>query len=281
MRYDSQFWAAAWREARQTSSLGKGYPNVTAWTDFWNLAAEGYARRNRQALEFNDSLIAMLAREGVVQPHSIVLDVGCGPGTYTIPLARRAARVVGLDSAPRMLEVMRREAEFYQVAERVEARPGAWDEIPAMPDFDLVLAAKSPAIYDYDSLVKMNQVGREHACIITFVGVYKLSLRNALWQIVTGAPLQGAAFDLSYPFNILYSAGYLPNLRFYAYRGGFTESVAYWMAYFRCYFRIFGYEGPETDARIAHYLNSVAEDGRCEDREDYTLAVMWWRTGAG
>jgi SAM-dependent methyltransferase len=277
MRYDSQFWAEAWREARQTSALAKGYPNAAAWTAFWDLAADRYALRNRETMSFHDALIAMLEREGVVQSHSVVLDVGCGPGTYAIPLARRAARVVGLDSAPAMLEAMRREAEFYQVAGRVEARLGAWDEVPATPDFDLVLAAKSPAIYDYDSLMKMNRVARGYGCLITFAGPYKLGLRNALWQVVTGAPIKSAAFDLIYPFNILYSEGYLPNLRFYEYRSAFTESVAYWTEYFRCYFRIFGYEGPETDAAITGYLHSVAVDGHCQDQEESIIAVMWWR----
>lgn len=278
MRYDSQFWAAAWREARQTSSLGKGYPNVAAWTDFWNMAAEGYARRNRQTMAFNDSVIALLEREGVIQSYSVALDIGCGPGTYAIPLARRLARVIGLDSAPIMLDVMQQEAAFYGVGDRVEARLGTWDEFPTTPDFDLVLAAKSPAVYDYASLMKMNQVAREHGCIITFAGPYGLGLRNALWQVVTGSPIQSAAFDLIYPFNILNSEGYLPNLRFYEHHSVFAESVAYWTEYFRCYFRIFGYEGQETDALIVQYLHSVAVDGRCEEREDFNLAVMWWRT---
>lgn len=221
----SQFWADAWQAARQTSSVGKGSPGAVAWADFWNLAAERYAFRNRQALDFHEAVIGLLEREGVIHPGSVVLDVGCGPGTYTIPLARRVNKVVGLDNAQAMLDVLQREASFYQVADRIEPWLGDWDEFPVAASYDLVLAAKSPAIYDYHSLAKMNRISRGYGCLITFAGAYKLGLRDALWQAVTKAPVTSDAFDVSYPFNILYSEGYLPNLRFFHYSDSFSESV--------------------------------------------------------
>lgn len=39
-----------------------------------------------------------------LRPDAEVLDVGCGPGTITLGLARRAGRVVGLDMSPEMVE---------------------------------------------------------------------------------------------------------------------------------------------------------------------------------
>ena len=39
-----------------------------------------------------------------LRPDAEVLDVGCGPGTITLGLARRAGRVVGLDISPEMVE---------------------------------------------------------------------------------------------------------------------------------------------------------------------------------
>jgi 2-polyprenyl-3-methyl-5-hydroxy-6-metoxy-1,4-benzoquinol methylase len=46
-----------------------------------------------------------------------VLDIGCGPGHYAIALARQgAARVVGIDFAPRMIELARKRAVAAGVA---------------------------------------------------------------------------------------------------------------------------------------------------------------------
>ena len=42
-----------------------------------------------------------------LEPDAEVLDVGCGPGTITLGLARRARRVVGLDASEAMVEQAR------------------------------------------------------------------------------------------------------------------------------------------------------------------------------
>jgi SAM-dependent methyltransferase len=48
-----------------------------------------------------------------------VIDVGCGPGHYSIALARAgAARVLGLDFAPGMLTIARDSAQTHGVAQR-------------------------------------------------------------------------------------------------------------------------------------------------------------------
>jgi SAM-dependent methyltransferase len=48
-----------------------------------------------------------------------VIDIGCGPGHYSIALARAgAAKVIGLDFAPGMLKIARARADAYGVADR-------------------------------------------------------------------------------------------------------------------------------------------------------------------
>ena len=48
-----------------------------------------------------------------------VIDVGCGPGHYSIALARAGAKkVLGLDFAAGMLKIARDRAQGYGVAER-------------------------------------------------------------------------------------------------------------------------------------------------------------------
>jgi ubiquinone/menaquinone biosynthesis C-methylase UbiE len=48
-----------------------------------------------------------------------VIDIGCGPGHYAVALAARgAARVLGIDFAPGMVEIARQRAERAGVSER-------------------------------------------------------------------------------------------------------------------------------------------------------------------
>jgi SAM-dependent methyltransferase len=59
------------------------------------------------APEFAERIAETLGLDG----HGRLLDVGCGPGTVTLPLARYYAAVVGVDPDPDMLTQARRHAE--------------------------------------------------------------------------------------------------------------------------------------------------------------------------
>ena len=66
-----------------------------------------------------------------------VVDIGCGSGQYSIPLARRgAARVVGVDFAPGMLELARKYAESASVADRCEFVEADFWKFEAAQPFD-------------------------------------------------------------------------------------------------------------------------------------------------
>jgi len=68
-----------------------------------------------------------------------ILDIGCGGGLLSEPLARMGAQVVGADAAPTNIEVARRHAELSGVA--VDYRNTTAEAIAAAGEtFDVVLA---------------------------------------------------------------------------------------------------------------------------------------------
>jgi len=74
---------------------------------------------------------------GVLRSHHKVLEVGCGTGNYTVPVARRCAEVIALDPSPEMLQYLR-DLLLQQGLSNVEARPGRLpDQLGARPgEFD-------------------------------------------------------------------------------------------------------------------------------------------------
>ena len=72
-----------------------------------------------------------------IGPGTSLADYGCGPGLYTLPLARTGATVTGLDFSPRSIEYARAEAEKEGLAIRYELR----DYLAWVPEgrFDLIL----------------------------------------------------------------------------------------------------------------------------------------------
>jgi 2-polyprenyl-3-methyl-5-hydroxy-6-metoxy-1,4-benzoquinol methylase len=78
-----------------------------------------------------------------------VLDVGTGSGRYCVALAQRGAgRAVGIDFAPRMIEIARNQAIRLGVSDRCEFHVGSFpDDLPA-GQYDAVTAM---GFFDYVS----------------------------------------------------------------------------------------------------------------------------------
>lgn len=76
--------------------------------------AATYAKRQQQIMAARESPARQAALEWVkARPGMIILDLGCGPGTLTFPLARALegqGQVIGVDLAQGMLDVARRQA---------------------------------------------------------------------------------------------------------------------------------------------------------------------------
>lgn len=274
---DSNFFVEAWQKARTNSSLGTGYRNERAWEDFWNFFSQKYARRNEVSAATVEAIVDWLAGEGVLTEDMEVLDVGCGPGTYTLPLATRASHVVGLDSAPRMLKVLEELARNCGLGDKVRTITARWEDVNLSRDFDLVFAANTPAVNSFETLMKIISMSRRYCCLVSFAGGSKLILRDSLWEVVMGEPLRSAAFDIIYPFNILYHDGYRPNLKFFRYSSCHDEPVDYLIEHYTRYFRIFGKEDSETIDRITSFLKGRAEGDSCRDGMETTVGVMWWQ----
>jgi ubiquinone/menaquinone biosynthesis C-methylase UbiE len=83
------------------------------------------------------------------EPHTgkSVLDIGCGSGRYAVEFAQRgAARIVGVDYAPGMLQLAREYAASKGVADRCEFREGDFTTAAMDEKFDIVIAI---GVFDY------------------------------------------------------------------------------------------------------------------------------------
>ena len=61
----------------------------------------------RRLMQPPSELVEKLA----INPNNVVVDFGCGPGYYTIELAKKAKKVIAVDLSPEMLEKAQNKAE--------------------------------------------------------------------------------------------------------------------------------------------------------------------------
>lgn len=109
---------------RQTRDFLEKSPLIQAvvlsargWTKKWGAAppeagGEGFLQPNRSG---NAILVEEVLRLGGFQPGDRVLDLHCGSGNFTLPIASRVQRVMGLDSDPHAIRSARRLAKELRV----------------------------------------------------------------------------------------------------------------------------------------------------------------------
>ncbi len=115
---------------------------------------------------------------GRVHPTDVVLDLGCGTGRFTVPMAEHGAAVTGFDISPAMLARMQANAADH--GQVVSAREGDMAHLPFADDtFDAVtsmLALMHVPVED------RQQVFLEVARVLKPGGCFVLGVKNALFE---------------------------------------------------------------------------------------------------
>lgn len=102
-------------------------------------AADGFAQIN---LQQNRQLVESVIKTADLRGKERILDLYCGMGNFSLPLARRAAWVCGVENFAPSIDMARRNAEL-NLLKHVEfhSRPaeGAWSFFSRRDSFDVVL----------------------------------------------------------------------------------------------------------------------------------------------
>ncbi|SMD09956.1 SAM-dependent methyltransferase [Sporomusa malonica] len=273
--YNAQFWDKAWQDT--SKAAGRRRPDPKLWQEYWSCFSSRYAEHNEANKEVHQSIIDGLIAQGAIKPGDSLLDIGCGPGTYALPLAAYKVKVTGLDTSQGMLDTLSDQAVKASLTESISVLLTDWLDIAPEPAYDITFAAKSPAINNYDSLMKMTKVARRACCLIGFAGKHDIGLRRFLWERLLNEPAPGPAFDIIYPLNILYQEGYRPNLTFSTYGQTQQEPLNYLIDHYIRYFAVMGVTGNEVENNIRCFLEGVAIDGYCAETSETTIGIMWWQ----
>lgn len=217
--------------------------------DHWNEGAAGWDRRTEFEKAFTQAQVAALD----ILSTDTVLDACCGTGRLTIPLARRAKSVTGLDAGQNMLDYC---ADYAcrEGLDNVRTIPVSnWHDVRPGVDFplhDVVVACISPASSD---IIKLSQCARRQCYSLSFNTPYKFM--NVLASLFSGVndrwpsdssnrleDLQLSKYDtcrlfgVNVPFNILFDAGASPTIQYvtggWSYRGATRKDVCEYLAGF-------------------------------------------------
>ena len=203
-----------------------------------------------------------------------VVDIGCGPGTLAIPLAKRVRKVVALDYSPQMLAQLRAYAAREGIT-NIETHCLSWeDDWSALPYADIAVASRSLEVADVEAaLEKMSGVAGK-ACYLTYKvgGSYvDIEILDFIGKTVVPKP------DFWYVPLILYQKGHLPRVDYIETANGSIKSADA-DAFVASLRWSLGSLDAAQEHKARHYFEKIVAKGRQYPRP-FHWAFVAWETG--
>ncbi|PWR71323.1 class I SAM-dependent methyltransferase [Methanospirillum lacunae] len=212
-----QYWTECWTSSLLT--LDSISDDIQA--DIWNKRSHNFGKdgdEDRQKKK-NKEFFDILEEAGFTPKGATVLDIGCGPGSLSLPLAQAGAHVTALDISHGMLERLSETAE--QKGLSIKTIETSWwtvdiDKLGLRNSFDLVIASKTPSIRDVESFNRMVACSRDYCYFSGFIRKDPPKIPAEVYvQILKEVPeMNSFASAFIYPFMYLYSLGIHPIVRF-------------------------------------------------------------------
>jgi ubiquinone/menaquinone biosynthesis C-methylase UbiE len=264
-------WNEMWKEAMQNSSFRKRRQRDR--TEFWDKRAKGF----NESIKRNDRAERIIAKLDI-KADDTVLDIGAGPGTLAIPLAKMVKQVTAIDPSKGMLACLKENA-VTEGLKNITCINKKWENVAIGRDMgkhDIVIASHSLVMLDiHDAISKMNDVATRFVYIFTFAG-RRFWDYDELWLRLFGEEFQPGP-DYIYLYNVLYEMGIHANVEIIKSEhnqrfSNLSEAVERWM-------ENLDVSSPEAEVVIRSYLSEklVVEDGALGSTQEMNSAMIWWK----
>lgn len=203
----------------------------------------------------------------------VVLDIGCGPGTLAIPLAKKVREVIAIDFSEGMLSQLRAYAEREGITNIKTYHIGWEDDWNTLPAIDIAVASRSMEVKDIDAALSKMSTHARKACYLTYKAggsFVDMNILDYIGKKIIGKP------DFWYIPILLYQFGYLPRIDYIATERGslryasadqFVESLI-WSVHNL---------NEEQQAKAREYFDKVIV-GQSRPPKPFTWAFIAWET---
>jgi SAM-dependent methyltransferase len=260
----------------ESRSLRSQKQRPCAWKQFYARIADKYHCMNGDQKNLGLRVIEHLCRAGLLEPGSRILDIGCGPGTFALPLAGKGLEVTALDDCPEMLEQLQSRAGTGLGRNITTICKDSEKFVPAV-EYCGVFAANFPMALSTSGL-KMIQKLKPGYGIVVFVDNGLNGIKEQIRQCITGGrtdqePKPPARFmkDLfaaerqSLNHDVI-SWGYI-----------FKEKLRVLESFYVDYFSLFPPMSGDMEHRIGQILKEFAINGTLAIKTRMKVDILWWK----
>lgn len=204
-------WNKMWKEATAVAPW-RGMSKKELWEKQADEFNKRIVRVKAGSIETDkDDYISNMLRRIEVEPDFTVLDIGCGPGTLTIPLAQKVKSVTALDISERMLENLKTNAANEGV-NNIRYINAAWEDACAdnrVDRHDVIVASRSISAIDIkETFSRLASVARQSVYFTT--PIVHLPFDWEVYRVIGRNRVRHPSYI--YIVNALYQMGIQANL---------------------------------------------------------------------
>ena len=191
-------WAYLWGESIKSKKDAK---------KDWDKSAASFQKLSRK-----DDYIDLLFSKLILDKEDSVLDLGCGEGSITIPLAKHVKKVTGLDSSEKMLELLNERCNEQNIDNVTTILKPLEDiDLKSIGHHDIVLASRSlnGIIPIKETLSTINEIANKYV-FLTFFGPENWKFEQEFQKYIGKDNKKFPGYN--YIFNILYKMGIYGNI---------------------------------------------------------------------
>ncbi|AKB69299.1 class I SAM-dependent methyltransferase [Methanosarcina mazei] len=270
-------WNKVWKDTLEKQlALNRNVDCSSIWhgeknaRQFWRMFQDDKAR----------AVTEKRIKDLKLSPDSRVLDIGSGPGTLAIPIARQVAHVTAVEPSDGMMNVMQENINEYGI-ENIDTVHKDWEAVDVGSDlsapYDVVFASYSLGMKDIRaSIRKMMDASSKYIYLYWFAGETSWDMHSRkLWPSLHGCEYQPAPkCDVLY--NVLYDMEIYPNVSVFPFEhihryANFEEAVEDFKSYYNV-------TSDSQETVLRDYLEGILEpdNGNLIQRGWSTRVKMWW-----
>lgn len=264
---DPLFWEKAWSMDRENSLFRRGKKKLQDTVNFWNKRADNFQKNvmGKKGDKRVQRVLDWLEKQGVELAGKEVLDIGAGPGAFSLALAQRCRAVVALEPAEEMVKYLQSEISRNGCS-NVQVIQNTWEETDLKEEellgrFDLVFASMSPGINNLDTIQKALDCTKEYFYYSSFAGLRESDLLKKFWPVLYDDNLPAWPDQVIFVLNLLYTLGLQVNLEVWEEQSRgeltMTEAISTILDELRSY----GKEPPYPEEKLQELVQASMRDG--------------------
>jgi SAM-dependent methyltransferase len=246
--------------------------------EFWDSRADEFNNRVDMILEKDP--IEFLKESNHLNAVSDVLDIGCGPGKYSMKFAQFSKNVLGVDVSDKMLKYAEMNAKNKGLG-NINFKKAYWEDIDLKKHtlekkFDVVFASMCPGINSYTALEKMNKASKGICFVSGFV-----ERKDKLWdklknQIKVQDKKRFYGKKIYCIFNLLWLMGYFPKIKYVDRHWKNQWSLSYITKMYIKRLEMKSSLSDEEKEQVKEFLKEHNEDDKVEETIEAKIAWIYW-----